>query len=616
MNKEQKINLLRCISGVLMLAVLIILSSLSSILDNTIVKLICFIAVYLFIGYDILIKAFKNILKGEIFDENFLMIIASIGAFAVGEYPESIAVVLFFQVGELFESIAVAKSRRSISELMDLRPDYANLEVNGKVTQVDPETIEIGSVILVKPGEKVPIDGVVIDGETFFDTAALTGESVPCSGRAGDDVLSGSVNTSGTVRIRTTKLFGDSAAAKILDLVEHAAAKKTRAESFITKFARIYTPCVVIAALLLAVVPPMFGAGEYVEWIKRALLFLVVSCPCALVISVPLTFFAGIGGASKAGILIKGSNYFEALSKTDMVVFDKTGTLTQGNFEVTDIIANGVEKSELLECAAYAEGYSDHPIAIGIKKAYGEIDLSRVSEAKEIAGKGVCVRLDGQTVHAGNLALIQSIGIMPEKCDIYGTVVYVARNNKYIGCIVISDVVKKDAKTAVSDLKQIGVKSLMLTGDNKETAAYVAGEIGIKKYYAGLLPGDKMEHIEKFKKQNSGTLAFVGDGINDAPALTCADTGIAMGGVGSDAATEAADVVIMRDEPTKVAAAIRIARRTMGIARQNIVFALGIKFAVMILGALGYANMWWAVFADVGVSVIAILNAMRAVKTK
>lgn len=580
-------------------------------------KLIAFLVPYGVIGWDVLWKAVRNIAHGQVFDENFLMAIATVGAFCVQEYPEAVAVMLFYQVGELFQSYAVGKSRRSIASLMDIRPDYANIEQDGVLQKVDPDEISVGDTIVVKAGEKIPLDGVVLEGASSVDTAALTGESLPRTVRPGDDVISGCVNQSGLLRVRVTKPFGDSTVAKILDLVENSSAKKAKAEHFITRFARYYTPAVVIAAVLLAVVPSLF-LGNWSEWIHRALLFLVISCPCALVISVPLSFFGGIGGASRQGILVKGGNYLEVLSKTEIAVFDKTGTLTRGVFNVTAIHPDRCSEAQLLEFAALAEHYSDHPIARSLKEAYAkEPELSRLSEVEEVSGHGIIAMIDGQKVYVGNDKLMEQAGAQWHPCHHTGTTVHVALEDTYLGHIVISDELKPDAAEAISALKQLGVnKTVMLTGDTKQVGEAVGRQLGLDEVYTQLLPGDKVNQVERLmdEKSSSGKLAFVGDGINDAPVLSRADIGIAMGAMGSDAAIEAADVVLMDDKPSKIADAIYIARKTMRIVRQNIVFALAIKGLILLMGALGLANMWEAVFADVGVSVIAILNAMRALK--
>lgn len=580
-------------------------------------KLIAFLAPYGVIGWDVLWKAVRNIAHGQVFDENFLMALATVGAFCVQEYPEAVAVMLFYQVGELFQSYAVGKSRRSIASLMDIRPDYANIERNGVLEKVDPDEISVGDTIVVKAGEKIPLDGVVLEGTSSVDTAALTGESLPRTVCPGDDVISGCVNQSGLLHVRVTKPFGESTVAKILDLVENSSAKKAKAEHFITRFARYYTPAVVIAAVLLAVVPSLF-LGNWPEWIHRALLFLVISCPCALVISVPLSFFGGIGGASRQGILVKGGNYLEVLSKTEIAVFDKTGTLTRGVFNVTAIHPDRCSEAQLLEFAALAEHYSDHPIARSLKEAYAkEPDLSRLGEVEEVSGHGIIAMIDGRKVYVGNDKLMEQAGAQWHPCHHVGTTVHVAWDEIYLGHIVISDELKPDAAEAISALKQLGVnKTVMLTGDTKQVGEAVGRQLGLDEVYTQLLPGDKVDQVERLmnEKSSSGKLAFVGDGINDAPVLSRADIGIAMGAMGSDAAIEAADVVLMDDKPSKIADAVYIARKTMRIVRQNIVFALVVKGVILLMGALGFANMWEAVFADVGVSVIAILNAMRALK--
>ncbi len=587
---------------------------------------------YLVVGYDILLKAAKGIKNRQIFDENFLMAIATVGAITLalyersGDYTEAIAVMLFYQIGELFQSYAVGKSRRNISELMDIRPDYANIEREGKLERVDPDEVEIGSVIVVQPGEKVPIDGVVAEGASSLNTSALTGESLPRDVLAGDEILSGCINMTGVLKIRTTKEFGESTVSKILDLVENASSRKSKSEDFISKFARIYTPAVCIAALALAVLPPlvrMLGMGlaaQWDVWIYRALTFLVISCPCALVISIPLSFFAGIGGASKAGILIKGSNYLETLSNTKIVVFDKTGTLTQGVFEVNGIHHNEMENTRLLEYAALAESSSSHPISKSLQRAYGkEIDRSRVTDIREISGNGVVARVDGVEVAAGNDKLMERLGVPYIRCHSVGTIVHMAIAGEYAGHIVISDVVKPHSKEAVQALKSAGVRqTVMLTGDAKKAADQVAAELGVERVYSELLPADKVEKVEELLKgkPEKAKLAFVGDGINDAPVLRRADIGIAMGAMGSDAAIEAADVVLMDDDPMKISKAIQISRKCLRIVYQNIVFAIGVKLICLILGALGIANMWLAIFADVGVMVLAVLNAIRALFVK
>lgn len=613
MSKKQKKTLVRIILS----AVLLVAAALIPV--DGIVKLVLFLIPYAVIGWDVLWKAIRNIAHGQVFDENFLMAIATVGAFALGEYPESVAVMLFYQVGELFQSYAVGRSRQSIAALMDIRPDYANIEQDGKLVQVDPEDVAVGDTIVIKAGEKIPLDGVVLEGSSAVDTAALTGESLPRDVDPGDDVVSGCINQSGLLKVRVTKVFGESTVAKILDLVENSSSKKARAENFITRFARYYTPVVVIGAVLLAVLPPLLFGGDWSDWLQRALIFLVISCPCALVISVPLSFFGGIGGASKQGILVKGSNYLEALAKTETVVFDKTGTLTKGTFQVTAVHPDRISKGELLELAALAESYSEHPISRSLREAYQKpVDASRVTDVEEISGHGVRAKVDGHDVYAGNGKWMDRIGASWRNCHRTGTVVHVAVDGEYAGHIVISDAVKPDAAAAIEALKREGVKkTVMLTGDVKAVGEAVAREIGIDEVHAELLPGDKVDQVERLLKNTSGKgkLAFVGDGINDAPVLSRADIGIAMGGLGSDAAIEAADIVLMDDKPSKLAVAVRISRKTLRIVRQNIVFALGIKLLFLALGAFGMANMWEAVFADVGVSVLAILNASRALRT-
>ena len=613
MSKKQKKTLVRIILS----AVLLMAAALIPV--DGIVKLVLFLIPYAVIGWDVLWKAIRNIAHGQVFDENFLMAIATVGAFALGEYPEGVAVMLFYQVGELFQSYAVGRSRQSIAALMDIRPDYANIEQDGKLVQVDPEDVAVGDTIVIKAGEKIPLDGVVLEGSSAVDTAALTGESLPRDVDPGDDVVSGCINQSGLLKVRVTKVFGESTVAKILDLVENSSSKKARAENFITRFARYYTPVVVIGAVLLAVLPPLLFGGDWSDWLQRALIFLVISCPCALVISVPLSFFGGIGGASKQGILVKGSNYLEALAKTETVVFDKTGTLTKGTFQVTAVHPDRISKGELLELAAMAESYSEHPISRSLREAYQKpVDASRVTDVEEISGHGVRAKVDGHDVYAGNGKWMDRIGASWRNCHRTGTVVHVAVDGEYAGHIVISDAVKPDAAAAIEALKREGVKkTVMLTGDVKAVGEAVAREIGIDEVHAELLPGDKVDQVERLLKNTSGKgkLAFVGDGINDAPVLSRADIGIAMGGLGSDAAIEAADIVLMDDKPSKLAVAVRISRKTLRIVRQNIVFALGIKLLFLALGAFGMANMWEAVFADVGVSVLAILNASRALRT-
>lgn len=585
-------------------------------------RFVLFLPAYFVIGWDVLWKAARNIAHGQVFDENFLMALATVGAFCTGffgegEYPEAVFVMLFYQVGELFQGYAVGKSRKSIASLMDIRPDYANVERDGQLTQVDPEEVAVGDTITVKAGERVPLDGVVLEGQSMVNTSALTGESVPRQVQPGDDVISGCVNQSGLLRVRVTKPFGESTVQKILDLVENSSSKKAKAENFITKFARYYTPIVVFCALALALVPPLF-VGDWVGWVQKALIFLVVSCPCALVISVPLSFFGGIGGASRQGILVKGGNYLEVLANTEIVVFDKTGTLTKGVFNVTAVHPEEYSESGLLEMAALAESYSDHPISRSLKEAWGqELDASRVGEVEELSGRGVRAQVDGKTVCAGNDKLMEDIGVKWHPCHHVGTTVHVAVEGKYTGHIVISDEVKPDAKEAIAALKAQGVKkTVMLTGDAKAVGESVAKDLGLDEAYTQLLPGDKVDRVEALLSEKSpkGKLAFVGDGINDAPVLSRADIGIAMGALGSDAAIEAADIVLMDDKPSKIAKAMEISKRTLRIVRQNIVFALAVKLLVLALTPFGIANMWEAVFADVGVMVIAILNASRALQ--
>lgn len=584
-----------------------------------------YIVAYLVIGIQVIITAIKNILKGEVFDENFLMTIATAGAFAIGEYPEAVAVMLFYQVGEFFQDYAVDKSKKSIAELMDIRPDYANVMIDGELCTLAPEDVNIADMIVIKPGERIPLDSVIVEGISTIDTSALTGEPVPKNVKAGDDILSGSININGVITAKVSKLYGESTVSKILNLVENASSKKSRSEKFITKFARYYTPAVVAIAALLAVVPPVVLEQSFSQWISRALIFLVISCPCALVISVPLSFFGGIGGASRQGVLVKGSNYLEALAQTEIVVFDKTGTLTKGVFEVHDIKSSenpnsaGLSTEKILEYAAYAESYSNHPISVSLKKAYGkEIDKGRITDVEEIAGHGVKARVDGKMVYAGNNKLMEIFEIGFESPELVGTLVHVAIEGKYAGHILISDELKLDAKKAITQLKKSGIKKIiMLTGDSKSSGEAVAKTLGIDTVYFELLPGDKVEKLEEIFAMLStkGKLVFVGDGINDAPVLARADIGIAMGGLGSDAAIEAADVVIMTDEPSRIVDAIGISKKTLMIANQNIVFALGVKAIVLLMGAMGLASMWAAVFADVGVSFIAVLNSMRAMKT-
>lgn len=620
MTKKQKNVLTRIIVSILLIVIFSLLPV------EGYLRMALFLIPYLVIGYDILKKALKGIKNRQVFDENFLMAVATIGAIVLGEYVEGAAVMLFYQIGELFQSYAVGKSRRNISELMDIRPDYANVERDGALEKVDPDEVAIGDVIVVQPGEKVPIDGVILEGSTTLNTSALTGESLPREAAAGDEIISGCINMSGLIKVRTTKEFGESTVSKILDLVENSSSKKSRSENFITKFARYYTPAVCYSAVALAVLPPlvrMFFLGlspQWEEWVMRALTFLVISCPCALVISIPLSFFAGIGGASNAGVLVKGSNYLEMLSKTDCVVFDKTGTMTQGVFEVAGVHHNTMEETKLLEYAALAECHSTHPISKSLQKAYGKhIDQSRVSDVQEIGGNGVIAKVDGRTVAAGNSKLMKRIGVSYHDCHSVGTIVHLAIDGEYAGHIVISDILKPHAKEAIQALKKMGVsKTVMLTGDAKKVADQVAEELGITEVYSELLPGDKVSIVEKLLKEKKpkSALAFVGDGINDAPVLSRADIGIAMGALGSDAAIEAADIVLMDDDPLKIAKAIRISRKCMRIVYENIYFAIGIKLICLMLGALGIANMWIAIFSDVGVMVIAVLNAIRTLYVK
>ncbi|WP_283681435.1 heavy metal translocating P-type ATPase [Parablautia sp. Marseille-Q6255] len=624
MNRKQKKMLMRIIVAAVMVL------GLNLIQVEGALRLVLYLAAYLVIGYDILKKAGRGIVNRRIFDENFLMAIATVGAFALavysrsGDYNEAIAVMLFYQIGELFQSYAVGKSRKNISALMDIRPDYANVEQNGKLEQVDPDEVEIGNIIVVQPGEKVPIDGVVVEGSSSLNTSALTGESLPRDVAQGEEVISGCINMTGVLKIRTTRAFGESTVSKILELVENSSSRKSRSENFISRFAKVYTPAVCYGALALAVLPPVVQLllpgqqAQWGVWIYRALTFLVISCPCALVISIPLSFFAGIGGASKEGVLIKGSNYMETLSKAGCVVFDKTGTLTRGVFEVTAIHHNEMDEAQLLEYAALAECASSHPISKSLQKAYGkEIDRSRVSDIREISGHGITAKVDGRVVAAGNDRLMEQLGISYRDCHSVGTIIHMAVDGKYEGHIVISDVIKEHAAQAVSELKKAGVKkTVMLTGDTQRVAEQVASQLGIDEVYSGLLPADKVDRVEELlaKKAQKEKLVFVGDGINDAPVLTRADIGIAMGALGSDAAIEAADVVLMDDDPLKIAKAIKISRKCLGIVYQNIVFALVIKFACLGLGAVGIANMWFAIFADVGVMVLAVLNAIRALR--
>lgn len=587
---------------------------------STILKCTVLGMAYLIAGYDIIFKALKNIIKGQVFDENFLMGIATLGAIGIKEYPEAVMVMVLYQIGEYLQDKAVEKSQNSITELMDIRPDYANIEKNGDLTKISPYEVKIGDTIIVKTGEKIPLDGIIIDGTATLDTSALTGESRPREVKIGDEAISGCINTNGLLKIRVTKEYGQSTVSKILDLVENASSKKTKTENFITKFAKIYTPVVVLAALFLAILPPLIFGSNFSVWINRALTFLVISCPCALVISVPLGFFAGIGGASKCGILVKGSSYLELLSKPETIVFDKTGTLTQGCFKVVKIVQQeDTTKEELLELTAYAESYSNHPIALSIKKAYDKsIDKNRISEISEIAGNGVRAEISGCSILVGNENLLKNHNISYQKANETGTIVYTAKNSKFLGYIIISDKLKEDAQKAIIELKKLKLQTVMLTGDTEESGLAVAKELNIDKAYTQLLPIDKVDKIEDIieQKTKNKSVIFVGDGINDAPVLTRADVGIAMGGLGSDATIEAADVVIMDDKPTKVATAIKIAKQTLTIVKENIVFALGIKVLFLILGAFGFVTMWGAVFADVGVTLIAVLNSLRALKIK
>lgn len=619
MNKKQKKMLIRIIIAAVLIVVFSLLPA------EGYLRFVLFMIPYLVIGYDILKKAFKGILNKQVFDENFLMAVATVGAILLGDYSEGVAVMLFYQIGELFQSYAVGKSRRNISELMDIRPDYANIEKDGTLEQVDPDEVEIGTIIVVQPGEKVPIDGVIIGGISTLNTSALTGESLPRDAKAGDEVISGCINMTGLLKIRTTKEFGESTASKILELVENSSSRKSKSENFISKFAKYYTPAVCYGALALAFIPPivlliMGKPAMWGDWIYRALTFLVISCPCALVISIPLSFFAGIGGASNQGILVKGSNYLETLAQTKYVVFDKTGTMTQGVFEVSGIHHNEMPDEKLLEYAALAECSSSHPISKSLQKAYGKpIDRNRVTDIEEISGNGVIAKVDGISVAAGNTKLMNRLGIAYQDCHHVGTVVHMAIDGKYAGHILISDIIKPHAKEAIAELKKAGIsKTVMLTGDSKRVADQIAEELGIQEVYSELLPADKVSRVEELLNQKSekDKLAFVGDGINDAPVLSRADIGIAMGALGSDAAIEAADIVLMDDDPLKISKAIKIARKCIRIVYENIYFAIGIKVLCLILGALGIANMWMAIFADVGVMIIAVLNAIRTLFVK
>ena len=627
MTSKQKKMLYRIITAFVLFVVLMVLEHtgvLEQLPSQWLVFLIYLIP-YLVIGYDIVYKAVRNISHGQVFDENFLMTVATFGAFGVKEYSEAVAVMLFYQVGELFQNYAVGKSRQSISDMMNICPEYANIEEDGVLTQVDPDDVEVGTIIVVKPGERIPLDGIVTEGTSMIDTAALTGESVPRRATVGDEIISGCVNGSSTIKVKVTKAFEDSTVARILELVENASSKKAKVENFITRFAKYYTPVVTIGAVILAILPPLILGGGWADWIQRACIFLVISCPCALVISVPLGFFGGIGASSKIGILVKGSNYLEAVAEMTTIVFDKTGTLTKGEFKVSEVQPsadknNTIGKEELLEIAAYGEGYSNHPIANSIREAYGKtLSMERVTDTEEIAGHGIHTFIDGREVYLGNAKLMDAQNIAYTENKTAGTVVYVACNNVFTGSIVISDTVKEGSKDAIRDMKQVGVKkTVMLTGDRQAAADAVAAELGIDEVHAELLPADKVGQVEKLlgAQNEKERLAFVGDGINDAPVLTRADIGIAMGSMGSDAAIEAADIVLMDDDIRKIASLVKIARKTLGIVKQNIVFALAVKALVLLLGALGMANMWEAVFADVGVSVIAILNSMRTLNTK
>lgn len=622
MNKKQKKALNSIIISIILLTAISIFLHFVNIPIQ--LEFVLYMAPYLIIGYDILKKAVKGIFNRQVFDENFLMAVATVGAIVLGEFREGVAVMLFYQIGELFQSVAVGKSRKSISALMDIRPDYANILVDGEIEQIDPDDVEIGTEIIVNPGEKVPIDGIIVSGSTTLNTSALTGESLPRSAVSGDEIISGCINMTGAITVRTTKPFGESTVSKILDLVENSSMKKSRSENFITKFAKYYTPAVCYAALALAFLPPLIllitgNSPQWSVWVIRALTFLVISCPCALVISIPLSFFGGIGCASSNGILVKGSNYLESLSETKYIMFDKTGTLTKGVFEVVDIFPEyGFTKDKLLELAAYAENASSHPISLSLKRAYGKkLDIEKISDVKEIAGHGISAVVEGKTVCAGNIKLMKTLGLNDVACDKIGTIVYVAIDNVYAGCIVIADVVKDTSRAAIDALRTNGVKqTVMLTGDNKQTAEKIASDIGIDIVKSELLPADKVEEVEKIinMKSEKEKLAFVGDGINDAPVLSRADVGIAMGGLGSDAAIEAADIVLMDDDPAKIALAMKISVRTLRIVKQNIVFALLVKFICLALGAVGIANMWIAIFADVGVMIIAVINATRALR--
>ena len=615
MTKKMKKKLIRIIISFILLVLAFILK-----LDNVIINAILFIISYLIVGYDIIFKALRNITRGKVFDENFLMTIATIGAFFIGEFPEAVAVMLFYQVGELFQSYAVDKSRKSVSELMDIRPDYANLYHDEKTERVDPNKVKVGDIILIKPGEKIPLDGIVVEGTSYLNTLALTGESMPKNVTVNDEVLSGCINNEGILKVKVTKEFGESTVSKILDLVENASSRKSKSENFISKFAKYYTPIVVIIAILLAFIPPLVLDTNFKTWIYRALSFLVVSCPCALVISIPLSFFGGIGASSKIGVLVKGSNYLEALANTEIVVCDKTGTLTEGIFKVQKVNAIDYSKEDLLKYTSYAENYSNHPIALSIKEAYGkDINEKLVTKTKEIKGKGVIAKVESKEVLVGNEKLIEEYNIDYKKSNDIGTVIYIAIDKTFVGSITISDKIKEDAYKAVKEFRKNNVKKIvMLTGDREEISKKVSRELKLDNYYAELLPQDKVKKVESLMKEKSesGKLVFIGDGINDAPVLALSDIGVAMGGLGSDAAIEAADIVIMTDEPSKLASAIKISKKTMQIVKENIVFAITVKILVLLLSAIGIASMWAAVFADVGVSVIAIINALRILRVK
>ena len=615
MTKKMKKKLIRIIISFILLILAFILK-----LDNTIINNILFITSYIIIGYDIILKALRNITRGKVFDENFLMTIATIGAFFIGEFPEAVAVMLFYQVGELFQSYAVDKSRKSVSELMDIRPDYANVYRNEEIEKINPNDVNIGDIILIKPGEKIPLDGIVVEGNSFLNTLALTGESMPKSVTVNDEVLSGCINNEGILKVKVTKEFGESTVSKILDLVENASSRKSKSENFISKFAKYYTPIVVIIAILLALIPPLLTDTNFKTWIYRALSFLVVSCPCALVISIPLSFFGGIGASSKIGVLVKGSNYLEALANTEIVVCDKTGTLTEGIFKVQKVNAVGYTKEDLLKYTSYAENYSNHPIALSIKEAYGkDINEKLVTKTKELKGKGVIAKVDSKEVLVGNEKLMEEYNIDYKKSNDIGTIIYIAIDKKYAGSIIISDKIKDDAYKAVKEFRRNNVKKIvMLTGDREEISKNVSKKLRLDKYYAELLPQDKVKKVESLMQEKSidGKLVFIGDGINDAPVLALSDIGVAMGGLGSDAAIEAADIVIMTDEPSKLANAIKISKKTMQIVKENIVFAITVKILVLLLSSIGATTLWCAVFADVGVSVIAIINALRILRVK